>query len=48
MNEKETSKNVWIIKPGENSNRGTGIEVSKDLADIENLITLCTSTSTSK
>ena len=26
--------NVWIIKPGENTNRGQGISVSKDLAEI--------------
>ena len=27
----EEKQNVWIIKPGENSNRGCGIEVSDNL-----------------
>jgi tubulin--tyrosine ligase len=27
-------KNVWIIKPGENTNRGCGIIVSNDLSEI--------------
>jgi tubulin---tyrosine ligase len=26
------NRNVWIIKPGENSNRGNGISVSNNLA----------------
>jgi hypothetical protein len=26
-----TSKNVWIVKPGENTNRGTGINVCKTI-----------------
>jgi hypothetical protein len=30
--------NIWIIKPGENSNRGFGISVSKDLPEIIELI----------
>ena len=28
---RKNKSNVWIIKPGENSNRGCGIEVSKNL-----------------
>jgi len=28
------SQNIWIIKPGENSNRGNGITVVKDLKEI--------------
>jgi tubulin--tyrosine ligase len=24
-------QNIWIIKPGENTNRGNGISVSKDI-----------------
>jgi hypothetical protein len=31
-------KNLWIIKPGENTNRGCGIQVSKDLETIKNLV----------
>jgi hypothetical protein len=27
-------KNIWIVKPGENSNRGNGIFVTKDLDEI--------------
>lgn len=30
--------NLWIIKPGENSNRGCGIEVADTLCDIKSLI----------
>ena len=30
--------NIWIIKPGENTNRGCGIQVSKDLDHIKGLI----------
>ena len=31
-------KNLWIIKPGENTNRGCGIQVCKELDAIKNLI----------
>ena len=31
-------KNLWIIKPGENTNRGCGIQVSKGLDHIKGLI----------
>ena len=27
--------NIWILKPGENSNRGTNIEVKSKLEDIQ-------------
>ena len=27
-------KNVWIIKPGENTNRGNGIDVASTLSDV--------------
>jgi hypothetical protein len=30
--------NVWIIKPGENTNRGNGINVARDLNEIGKLI----------
>lgn len=30
--------NVWIIKPGENSNRGSGIKVEQDFAKISSLV----------
>ena len=32
------SKNIWIIKPGENTNRGNGIYLSSDLNEIENIV----------
>ncbi len=32
------TENVWIIKPGENSNRGMGIALAKSLAEIEKII----------
>ena len=38
LRKKNKSKNVWIIKPGENSNRGHGIQVCKSLSDIKNII----------
>ena len=28
------NENIWIIKPGENTNRGNGIEVKRTLKDI--------------
>lgn len=31
-------KTLWIVKPGENTNRGCGIQVSKDLDHIKSLI----------
>ena len=31
---KKPPLNTWIIKPGENSNRGCGIQVCKKLAEI--------------
>jgi tubulin--tyrosine ligase len=36
--QKPAVKNVWIVKPGENSNRGNGITVSDSLAGISELI----------
>lgn len=38
--ELETVKenNIWILKPGENSNRGKGITVHKSYAEIEQVI----------
>jgi hypothetical protein len=32
-------KNIWIMKPGENSNRGTGIFVCNTLKEIRTEIT---------
>jgi hypothetical protein len=34
----EDVRNVWIIKPGENSNRGNGISVCFTLDDIKHRI----------
>ena len=31
-------KNIWIIKPGENSNRGNGIKVEQDINKIRGLV----------
>lgn len=36
--EKGKKYNLWIIKPGENSNCGHGIHVSSDLSEIQNLV----------
>lgn len=33
-----TIKNVWIVKPGENSNQGRGIEVCRNLSEVESII----------
>ena len=30
--------NTWIIKPGENTNRGVGISVASDMHEIRSLI----------
>jgi hypothetical protein len=35
---KQQIKNIWIVKPGENTNRGTGITVESDLSEITRLI----------
>lgn len=32
---KKKCKNIWIVKPGENSNRGNGIKVCKSLGEIK-------------
>jgi hypothetical protein len=34
----DNPESVWIVKPGENSNRGTGIQMCSDLTDIDKLI----------
>ena len=34
----KTYKNVWILKPGENSNRGNGISISDNINEINNYI----------
>jgi hypothetical protein len=34
----KSSLNIWIIKPGENSNRGTGIQVANSLQEIQSII----------
>ena len=36
--EKGKKHNLWIIKPGENTNCGHGIHVSSDLAEIQSLV----------
>lgn len=32
------NENIWILKPGENSNRGRGIFISNNLRDINNKV----------
>lgn len=39
--------NIWIIKPGENTNRGRGISVSNNLAEIRSIVNEKSSTHTS-
>jgi hypothetical protein len=34
MAQESSKKNIWIVKPGENTNRGQGITVSKDIEEI--------------
>lgn len=34
----KTNHNIWIIKPGENTNRGVGIQVANNLSEIKSLI----------
>ena len=34
----ENKKNIWIVKPGENSNRGFGIKVCNDLQEVKSII----------
>ena len=31
-------KHLWIVKPGENTNRGCGIQVSRELDHIKSLV----------
>lgn len=31
-------KSIWIVKPGENTNRGAGINVCKDLQQIKDIV----------
>jgi hypothetical protein len=30
--------NIWIVKPGENSNRGVGISLARDLDELKIMI----------
>jgi len=34
----KSNKNIWIVKPAENSNRGTGIFMSRDISEIKEYI----------
>ena len=40
MNESKKNRlqNIWIVKPGENTNRGNGITVCKDFSQIVSLV----------
>lgn len=33
-----TSANIWIIKPGENTNRGEGIRIARELQEIQQIL----------
>lgn len=39
LKDNKNSRNIWICKPGENSNRGNGITVVGTLTEIKNFIT---------
>ena len=41
---KKISKNIWIIKPGENSNRGHGIQVLRDYDEIKKIVSVPSTT----
>lgn len=36
---KKNPKDIWIVKPGEDSNRGVGIMLCENSLELENLIT---------
>ena len=38
MKKKKKTKNIWIVKPGENTNRGNGIQVCKSIEEIKEVI----------
>ena len=38
VNNVKSMKNIWILKPGENTNRGVGITVHTKLAEIKEII----------
>eukprot|EP00831_Metopus_contortus_P043121 TRINITY_DN34636_c0_g1_i1.p1 TRINITY_DN34636_c0_g1~~TRINITY_DN34636_c0_g1_i1.p1 ORF type:complete len:771 (+),score=107.57 TRINITY_DN34636_c0_g1_i1:230-2314(+) len=40
----EEGRNIWIVKPGENSNRGVGIKVTRSIREINLLISHSTHT----
>jgi glutathione synthase/RimK-type ligase-like ATP-grasp enzyme len=44
----QKKKRLWIVKPGENSNRGTGITIHDDYSKIKQLIQNETSNSANK
>lgn len=31
-------RNIWIVKPGENSNRGNGIRVCSTLQEVKDIV----------
>ena len=38
IQQQQSQENIWIIKPGEDTNRGSGIIVSKDFEEIKQLV----------
>ena len=37
-NLREQESNIWIVKPGEHSNRGRGIEITDSIREIKNIV----------
>jgi len=37
-NFEQLGKSIWIVKPGENTNRGCGIQVCRELPQIKDII----------
>ena len=35
---KKKTRNIWIVKPGENSNRGKGIQVIDEIYELNQII----------
>jgi hypothetical protein len=38
LSKNKSLQNIWIVKPGENSNRGTGIDVFNDARRLKFLV----------
>jgi tubulin--tyrosine ligase len=38
MQEKRKMRNIWIVKPGENTNRGNGITVIDEIYELNSIL----------